>query len=153
MIKRLTIDQALAAAFPSGKRLWPATSSTPRLRTTLARRSAALPSRIIMSAYTTRRRYVNKAKALEKGANPRNSTPEPWLCKLRMREPRRRRHETTPRVLSKYGTWDFSTRRRIRRRCWVRLEGSRRTWRRLPMQASDIAKINGPLCRLYMKME
>lgn len=51
--------QASAAAFPSGRRSWPATSSTHRPRTTRARRSAPPCSRTTTNACTTRRRSVS----------------------------------------------------------------------------------------------
>ncbi|PNY29738.1 hypothetical protein TCAP_00353, partial [Tolypocladium capitatum] len=94
---------ASVAAFPSGRKSWPATSSTHRPRTTRARRSAAPCSRTTTNACTTRR-----------------STRERWPCRRRMHERRRPRPETTPRAPGKYGTWGCLARRRTRRRCWGR---------------------------------
>lgn len=50
-------NQAPAAAFPSGRRCSPATSSTQTPRTAQARRSALPCSRTTTSAYTTAKRY------------------------------------------------------------------------------------------------
>jgi hypothetical protein len=55
----LSLFQAPAAAFPSGRRCSPATSSTQTPRTALARKSAPLCSRTTTSAYTTAKRYPN----------------------------------------------------------------------------------------------
>lgn len=58
-------SQAPRAAFPSGRKSSPATSQTPRLRTTAAPRNASLYLRTTTSACTTRRRYVRETTLMQ----------------------------------------------------------------------------------------